>query len=226
LAHLMLFRLHLPSRYVQWSLPLVLAVAAGLALAILSAEATARFRPAWRGSLAAALALVFGGGVALYPGRYHSNFIRDEHPAITAHLRAQPKGVVVAAPPRAAGSLAALSGRPTLVGREYAVAYHLGYYGEVGRRTRDLIDAYYDEGTTQLAALVERYGVDFFLVDDAAFDATTSRRMWGRFEPFTSAVATRFDRPRRYTLQDLAGRCAAVRDGTVALVPATCLDPP
>ena len=29
-----------------------------------------------------------------------------------------------------------------------------------------LMDAYYDEGKKRLAFLVERYGVDFFLVDD------------------------------------------------------------
>jgi hypothetical protein len=73
---------------------------------------------------------------------------------------------------------------------------------------------------------VERYGVDFFLVDDAAFNALTFRRVWGRFEPFTSAVAARLDRQRRYALQDLVRRCTAVRDGKVALVPATCLDGP
>jgi hypothetical protein len=223
LAHALLFRLYLPARYVQWSLPLVLSVAAGLALAILSQEAAARLRPARTGPIAAALAFGFAGGVALYPGRYHGNFVRDAHPEITAFLRAQPKDVLVAALPRVAGPLSALSGRRILVAQEYALAYHLGYYGEVRQRTNDLIDAYYDEGTTRLAALVERYGVDFFLVDDDAFDATTFRRVWRRSEPFTSAIAARLDRPQQYTLQDLARRCTAVRDGTVALIPAGCL---
>ena len=92
------------------------------------------------------------------------------------------------------------------------------------RRTTDLIDAYYDEGTRRLAALVERYGVDFFVVDPNAFVADRYTRAWtGGFEPFSSAVGARLDRPRRYAFQDLARRCTVAEDNDVALVPATCL---
>ncbi|MBA2450843.1 MAG: hypothetical protein H0V51_22750 [Chloroflexi bacterium] len=123
-----------------------------------------------------------------------------------------------------ADAIAAMGRRRVLVAREYALAYHLDYYGEVQRRTRDLIDAYHDEGTRRLGALVDRYGVDLFLVQHAAFYAPTFRRAWGSgFEPFTSAIAARLDRPRRYALQDLVRRCAVVNDGTMALVPASCV---
>ena len=224
LAHLLLFRLYLPARYVQWTVPLALAVAAGLVLAIVFEAIGARVRPAGRPALAAGLALLAALGLAAYPARYDPGFVRDHYPTITAYLRAQPKDTLVAAPPRTGDSLAVMSGRRVLVAREYAIAYHQGYYAEVRRRTTDLIDAYYDEGTRRLATLVERYGVDFFVVDPNAFVADRYTRAWtGGFEPFSSAVGARLDRPRRYALQDLARRCTVAEDNDVALVPATCL---
>jgi len=225
LAHLLLFRLYLPSRYVQWSVPLVLSVAAGLALAILFQEAAARVRAARPGRLAAALAVLFAIGVALYPAEYRGEFQPDRHPAITAYLRDQPKDLLVAAVPHDADWVPAMTGRRILVAREYALAYHPGYYGEVRQRMEDLIDAYYDEGTKRLAGLVERYGVDFFLVDHEAFNAFTVGKAWGgrEFAPFHLTIAARLNRPRRYALQDLVRDCAVVDDGAVALVPATCL---
>jgi hypothetical protein len=224
LAHLLLFRLYLPSRYVQWSLPLVLAVAAGLALAILCQEAAARAWPAHRGSLAAALALLLAGGLACYPARYDGKFIPYRYPEIAAYLRDQPKDVLIAAPLLDAAALPALSGRRVLAAREYALAYHLGYYEQVRQRIQDLIDAYYDERPPRLAELAERYGVDFFLVDRAAFEEGSFRREAAAFEPFTSAIVAKLRRTRRYALQDLARHCAVADDGRAALVPAACLD--
>ena len=224
LAHLLLFRLYLPSRYVQWTIPLVLAVAAGLALAILCQEAAARAWPAHRGSLAAALALLLAGGLACYPARYDGKFIPNRYPEIAAYLRAQPKDVLVAAPLLDAAALPVLSGRRVLAAREYALAYHLGYYGQVRQRTQDLIDAYYDERPARLAELAERYGVDFFLVDRAAFEEGSFRREAAAFEPFTSAIVAKLRRTRRYALRDLARHCAVADDGRAALVPAACLE--
>jgi hypothetical protein len=162
--------------------------------------------------------------LALYPARYDAGFRSDPYPVLSEYLRGQPKDVLVAAPTDHADLLAAITGRRVLVAREYALAYHVGYYAEVSQRMADLTDAYYDEGTKRLSFLAERYGVDFFLVDEHAFDASTYRWAWGpRFEPYTSSIGAKLTRRRRYALQDLARGCAVVVDGTVALVPATCL---
>ncbi len=224
LAHLLLFQLYLPARYVQWSVPLVLAIAAGLALAIVCHELAAGVRSAHSGRLAAGLALLLAAGLALYPARYDDAFAVDAHPAVTAYLRDQPKGVLVAAAPGHADVIPALTGRRVLASHEFALAYHLGYYREVRQRVEDLIAAYYDEGPRRARVLVDRYGVDFILVSHTAFDALTFRQAWGlQFEPFTETIGARLTRRRRYALQDLARDCAVVDDGAVALVPVSCL---
>ncbi|MBA2446670.1 MAG: hypothetical protein H0V51_01450 [Chloroflexi bacterium] len=224
LAHLLLFRLYLPSRYVQWSLPLVFAVAAGLALGIVIealAERLAPTRPAW---LSAGLALALGLGLALYPASYDGNFVPDRHPEVWAYLRDLPTDTLVAAVPTEADSVPALTGRRVLVAREYALAYHLGYYGELRQRTEELIDAYYADSPRRLVELAERYGVDVFLVNRAAFDQATYADAWaGEFAPFTSAVGDKLRRHDRFALLDLVRRCAAVDDGQVAALPTACI---
>ena len=224
LAHLALFHLYLPARYVQWTVPLVVTIAGGLALAILCEAAASRLRPARPGPLAASFALLLAAGLVTYPAKHWGGFQVDQYPTVTAYLRAQPKDVLVATVPANADALAAMSERRVLVGREYALAYHEGYYAEVRQRTIDLIEAYYDEGARRLNLLVDRYGVDYFLVDRNAYAPERVTRAWGSaFEPYTTNVRARLDRPRRYALQDLMRRCAVVDDGRVALVPATCL---
>jgi hypothetical protein len=224
LAHLLLFRLYLPARYVQASLPLVLAVAAGLALGIVVEEIAARAAPSRRGVLAGGLALTLAVGLALYPADYDGLFVRDPHPAVTAYLRAQPKDVLVAGVPTEADSVPALAGRRVLVAREYALPYHLGYYGQLRRRIVDLIEGYYAESPRRAADFAARYGVDLFVVNRAAFDRETFADVWaGEFEPFTSAISLKLKRQNRFALLELAHRCAVVDDGAVAVVPTACL---
>src|SRR5204862_4776967 len=98
LSHLLLFHLHLPSRYVKYSLPLVLAIAAGLALAMVAVLAAARFRPPRRRLLSTGLALALGGMVSIYPGRYDAELLADPRPALTELLRSLPKDVLIAGP--------------------------------------------------------------------------------------------------------------------------------
>ncbi len=220
LAHLLLFRLYLPARYVQWSSPLLLSIWAGLGLGIALERASSRFASGRVWPLAVGVAVA----LALYPAHYDGNFVRDEHPAITAFLRAQPREILVAAAAVEADSVPAFTGRRVLVAREYALAYQLGYYAEIRRRIQDLIDAYYADSPRRLVDFVARYGVDVVLVNRAAFDPTTFTDAWtAEFEPFTSTISSRLRRSGRFALLELAHQCAAVDDGRVAAVTADCL---
>jgi hypothetical protein len=227
LAHLVLFRLYLPSRFVQWSLPLVLAVAAGLALGMLVDELARRSLPRAPHALAAALAILVAAGLALYPARYNGLFVADDHPAVTQYLRAQPKDIMVAGVPTDADSVPAFAARRVLVAREYSLPYHVGYYDELSRRTSDLIEIYYSDSEGRVAEFASRYGVDFFLVNRYAFRKGRIGEVWVTpYEPYTSAVAEKLDRARSFVLLELARRCAVVDDGDVAVVPASCAGAP
>jgi hypothetical protein len=226
LAHALLFQLYLPSRYVKWSVPLVLAVAGGLTLGILIESIAARSR---RRLLAPGLALAFAACLVVYPGDYHAQFMRDRHPAITAYLRDQPKDVVVAGAPLDVDSVPAFAGRSVVVSRDHALAFHLGYYEQMRTRAHDLLEAYFAESPGEVADFAAAYGVDLFLVNEAAFHPTMVARVWSirritpEWEPFTSTVVQKLQGSRRFALRDLVDRCAVMREGPTAVVPAACV---
>ncbi len=225
LAHLLLFQLYLPSRYVKTSVPLLLSVSAGLALGMLIEAAAACFG-ARRHLVTGCAALVLGLAIAAYPGRYAGAFHRDEIPAITAYLRSQPKDTLVAGASEETDQVPVFAARSVLVAREYLLPYQLGYYREMHRRMLDLIEGYYAESPGAVAAFAERYGVDVFLVNRDAFDRTRFRRAWNfarSEQTFAPIIAEQFERNRRFALLDLADRCAEADDGTVAAVPASCI---
>jgi hypothetical protein len=207
LAHLLFFQLFFPSRYVKQSLPLVLAVAAGLALGILVESIGERVRAAQRGPLRVGLALCIGLAVAAYPAGYRTAFVRDRHPSITAYLRAQPKDILVAGLHSETDSVPTFANRRVLVNREYLLPFHLGYSDELGRRMEDLTEAYYAESAAPIVEFVERYGVDIILVNREEFEQATSKR----------------ERTPPFALLELASHCAVMQDEEVAVVATACL---
>ena len=224
LAHLVLFRLYLPSRFVQWSLPLVLAVAAGVGLTLLFELVTGRLTGALGTAARATLPLAFAVGLTLHPARYDGNFVPDRYPRVTAFLSAQPPDTLVAAVPTEADSVPSFAQRPVLTAREYALAYHTGYYAELSRRTRDLIDAYYTDSPRRVREVADRYGIDYFLVNRTAYDPVTFADAWaGEFEPYVSEIRGQLRRSGRYALLDETRRCGLFTEGNVTVVPANCI---
>lgn len=230
LAHLLLPGLYLPSRYVKWSLPLVLSVAGGLALAILIQAIAARVGRGLgaRRPVGGGLALGLAAALALYPAQFDPDFVHDRHPAVTAYLREQPKDILIVGVPSQADVVPSFTQRRVLVSREHAVPHQPGYYERMRRRLDDLIDAYYAPSAEQAADFAARYGVDVFLVDRSAFNRATFAEAWtgyprGRWEPFTSAIAAKLERSTAFGLLESIPRCAVIDDGQVAVVPTTCL---
>lgn len=227
-AHPLFLRLYLPSRYVKTTLPLILAVAAGLGLALGLESLAARLAPRHRDGVARVAALALGVGLALYPAPGAGHFHPDERPALTAFLRSQPSDLLVAGVPEETDDVPSFAARSVLVAREYALPFHLGYYGELRRRTLELIEAYYAESPTPIAEFAARRGVGMFLVNREAFDPNRFQRAWNvaRGErTFSPAIRAHFERQRRFALLELAERCATFDDGQVAAVPTTCLGP-
>jgi hypothetical protein len=224
LAHLLLFHLYLPTRHVKWSLPLVLSIAAGLALAILASEISRWLGGRWQGLLLGVLGLGMGLALVAYPGRFKVKFHEDQQPALTAHLKAQPKDTLIVGTPSETDLLPALTGRPVLTSREHALAFHLGFYAEMRQRTLDSIDAYYAESLREVVDFAERYGVDLFLVNRLAFDPARVLDAWGSgFEPYSSQIPSKLEGRTKFALLDAARPCATFSTRSIAVVPTSCL---
>jgi hypothetical protein len=226
-AHLVLFRLYYPDRYVTSSRTLVIDIAAAVAVAIVIETAAALVRSPWRAVVAAVIALAIGIGLAVYPVEVKPLFRRDLHPEVTTFLQAQPKDFLVAGVPIDTNSIPSFAERPVLASFKHADAFHLGYYRQLRPRIEALINAYYAESRREIADFAQRYGVDAFLVNRLAFDKKTYAHAWSgshnRWQPFAPMVAAKLRQPRRFALLELARSCAVLDDGQVAVVPSSCL---
>jgi hypothetical protein len=223
-AHLLLFRLYLPARFVAWTVPLALSMAAGVGLAALLDGLLQSIPDRPRSLTTGGAAVLLAAALALYPARFDGNFVVDRTPSITAYLRTLPPDTVVLAAPVEADSVPAFSGRRVLINREYALAYHLGFYREVERRARAAIDMYYADSVRQVVEQSEQFGVGVILVNRTAFDPATAADAWaGSFEPYTSLVLDRVSRGRRFALLDESRRCGVLTEGDVTVVVLDCL---
>lgn len=177
LAHALLFRLYLPSRYTAHSFRIVLALSAGIsAIVILDALFDVSERIAEKKALAAlgvcAAAVFFLVG-AFYPALNGSlsrqKYKIGKYTPIYEFLSNQPKSAVIASLSREVDDLPVFAKRSILFGREIALPYHKKYYGEIRQRTIDLINAEYSSDLSNLQSFIRAYDVGFLLLDKRAF---------------------------------------------------------
>lgn len=230
-AHLLLFRLHFPGRYPYHSLRIVLPLAAGIVL-VLALEAILRsfndggvsrprlIRLGLSGLLAAILIL---GPFFLTVG--NQGQIVGNVPRLYEFLRRQPPETLVASVAEEVNNLPSFAARPILVGREYALPYHTRYYAEIRQRTVDLIEAQYSPDLETVKGLIEKYEVDFMLLDAAAFtpDYVADHEWMQQFQPVTTTAERRLQQGQIPALAGLMERCAAFKTKDLVLLEAQCI---
>jgi hypothetical protein len=200
LAHALAFRLYLPARQVQFSLPVVLALAAAL-FAELLAERLASCRPTRAGTL-----VVLGTAMLLLAWRppVDASYVVGSHTQLYAYLRSLPKDTLVAALPQDASSLPLFGQRPVFVSYEHAIPYHPKYYEPLRRRMDALQEAYFAESPRPIIELAEREGIALIVANTNALE----RAHRGRTMPLG--------------LEQLVAHCATLRDHELVAIPLTC----
>lgn len=178
-ADLVLMRLFLPSRYVEYAVPLLVAAAGGVAIGrFLDA-----LLPGTPRRLAASLLLavaIAGVGSSKNSGLTDYGANRDLH----AFLASRPLGTLVAAPPLLADEIPTFAGQPVFVNHEHAHPFFREHWALVERRTRAFFEAYYAADLADVSAFCRRHGVDLFVVDLALFDRAELEAGRGYFAPF------------------------------------------
>jgi hypothetical protein len=198
-AHAFLFKLHLPSRYTASTLRFVLVFATALSLMLL-VEAGLRWvqlpaRPAsrvLRRVLVWGAMLCFGGLLLFYPlyavGFPDTGYEKGRAPALYQFLAQQPKDTLVASLLKEADNIPTFAKRSVLVAPEYAVPYHIGYADLFRQRAKALIQAQYSSNQADLRQFVQRYGVDFWLIDSGSFSPDSLKKQWVRQYPEALAI--------------------------------------
>jgi hypothetical protein len=239
-AHVLLFRLHLPNRYTEHSLRVLMALAGAIALSVLldalllTSRRQANLHKRGQQFFTLGLIACLGTGIVLYPSLLivsnlpfpRTNYLIGQVPALYKFLSEQPKDSLIASVAQEANQLPIFAQRSILVGGEgYALPYHKGYYSQIYQRSVDLIEAQYSPELTQVQRFIQKYGVDFWLLERAAFtpEYVVANTWIEQYQPTAVEVLSRLNQG---TIPALVGRidqCSVFETGELILLQATCI---
>ncbi len=202
-AHAVLFKLYLPSRYTVHSLLIVMALAGGVALSIMLDAAFQWVRQHQRQRkqhfLALGATVLVGVTLFFYPSLFWKNafprtfsYIVGGQPELYKFFQQQPKNILIASLTDETNNLPTFSRRSILVARKYADPYIVGYYRKIRQRAIDLIRAQYSPNLAEAQSFIQKYGVDFWLVERTTFTAGYLDNRWlKQFQPATDEALAR-----------------------------------
>jgi hypothetical protein len=234
LAHALLFRLHLPSRYTKHSIRMLVVLAAGIAL-ILILDAVFRWAQrtkvrAWRrqltlgGTLALMAVYIFGYPFLMdeYP---NPDYVRAEAPQMYQFFAQQPKDILIASLSEQANNIPSISRRMVLASSEIANPYHMGYYNQIQGRVYDMMQAQYSLNLADVKAFIRKYDIDYWLVDANAFQADyIESNSWLRqIQPYATDARNNLLAGREPALATLMRQCDALRTQGRIILDAACL---
>ena len=238
LAHAVLFKLHLPSRYTGHSFRIVLSVAAGIVL-------TSILDALWRkvkigqnsfkigiigqkivsGFLAAAIAIA----IVFYPSfvkEFPDNSYKiGNAQALYQFFQQQPKDIMIASLVLEADNLPTFTKRSILVSREYAIPYHLGYYRPYRQRVIDLITAQYSTDIEVVKEFIRKYNITFWLLDEGSFiaDYVHDNNWIRQHEPTAQEAIASLRQGNIPALMGYKDSCAVFAEGGFTVISAECV---
>jgi hypothetical protein len=140
-------------------------------------------------------------------------------------LQQQPKDTLVATLSDEADNIPTFAQRPILVGREYALPFHLGYYSQIRQRTIDLIHAQYSQDLTPAKQLIQKYGVDFWLLESTSFkvEYLTTKTWLKSFQPVFTEAVSNLSQKTTPALATLTKYCSVLETENFILLKADCI---
>jgi hypothetical protein len=234
-AHVLLFRLHLPSRYTQSSFRILLAVVGGIVL-VLVLDALLHWSGRVKGSagrglqaLAVAPLVLAVGWVAAYPSLAERDFpvtsyVVEKHPEVYQYLAHLPKDAVIGSLTEEADNVPAFSRRTVLFGRVFGLPYHTGYYRLYVERGDALLRAEYSPSLDALRALAADYGVDYLLLERGALSRESLSDLgWVKPFPATAEMLAALDDGSTPALAAEVDRCTVFQREKLVVVDVACV---
>ncbi|MEM7794652.1 MAG: hypothetical protein AAF579_09390 [Cyanobacteria bacterium P01_C01_bin.118] len=217
------FQLHMPGRYTSHCILLAVPILAAIAwIALLSSPLLPK-----RWSAIAAL-------VILVPLFFYYPLLLKKFPKtlyMTGHegpiyeyLQTQPQDTLVASLDYEADNIPTFAKRSILIAPEYGTPFHLGYYRQIRQRADDLLRAHYTRNINVLKTFDRQYGVDFWLINKAAFTPgyLAHHRYWANnYQPLVQTVANEIDHGS--ILQSKLAQCTTAQTDRFWLMSADCV---
>jgi hypothetical protein len=232
-AHALLFHLYFPNRYTQHSFRIVLPLASAIALtlvlsALLSWSLNQRQRLiSWTTTVVCITVIL---GQAFYPQLTLNTFpklfyIQGGYPQLYQFFQQQPRDIMIASISDYANDIPSFAGRSILMGSEYGIPFHMTYYQEFSRRTIDLVEAQYSTSPLKLNQFIDKYEVDFWLLEEAAFNLEylQNNRWLQQFQPQVNQAINALEQGDEPILKQRRGSCTVFTTGILQVISTKCL---
>lgn len=220
LAHLLLFRLHLPSRYMDHTWRFVMAIAAAIVVTAIVNGLLQRRRSLIGLGLVALLLLVYPAFVEDFP---LTKYKLGRVPQLYSVLQTLPQNSRIATTAEVASNIPTFATRSVLVAREYAIPYHLGYYLPFRQRAIALAQAQYTPDLAELQAVIRRYDIDFWILEGGAYAPEYPFKSWiSQYEADIPALRA-FEQGASPALATVAPSCRQTTVRSLQLIDASCI---
>jgi hypothetical protein len=235
LAHILLFKLHLPNRYTAYSLRIILSLSAGITLSLLADGVLfwASLHSKKNSKIKQAFAFIFTTSIAVillfYPSFIkkfpRTNYEVGEVPALYEYFQQQPKDIVIASLTDEVNNLPAFSRRSILVGREYAIPYHWGYYRQFRQRVIELIQAQYSSNLEKVKNFVKTHQINFFLLDKNAFTtAYLEENKWiQQYQPAATEAKKQLLQSENLIIAKQLEKCSTFETNNLVVIDTQCI---
>jgi hypothetical protein len=239
-AHAILFKLYLPNRYAQ-GLDFALRIATAIAIVIILDALFLQLQNWFADSknsgsqlsfqrqlFVQVVAVILAATVLTYPSFLlvpKNWYVYGDEPQLYEFLTRQPKDSLTASLAHEASNLPSFTQRSVLVAPEFAIAYELGYYNQFRSLAIDLIDAQYSENLETIKTFINKYGVDFWLLERDSFSPDYIRRnSWlNPFQPATEEALQKLEQGSVPVLTNLKEQCTVFENEKLLLLEAKCI---
>ncbi|AFZ52093.1 hypothetical protein [Dactylococcopsis salina] len=233
-SHLLLFKLHIPSRYTEHSFRIIFSVTAGLVIVILIDAAfkfsqKSNFDSLLKKLIPLVTILVLGIPLLGYPllqdGFPTTGYKKGNAPALYEFLKQQQHDIVVASLSLEGDYIPTFAQRSILVSPEYAIPYHWGYYQQFRQRTLDLITAQYSSDFDVVSQFIDQYQIKFWLLDRSSFTPEyLSNNNWlQQYQPATKNAQLKLEQGIVPLLETRRENCAVFENDKLVLLSSSCI---
>ncbi|VEP13419.1 conserved membrane hypothetical protein [Hyella patelloides LEGE 07179] len=236
LAHLLLFRLHLPARYTHHTQRIIIALIDGITIAVIfnkfiswidnifCKKSYVNISTRFICLIALICILLYPTyAVQSYPERL--GYVTGESEELYQFLQQQPKDILIATLSKEADFIPSLAARSVLVAKEYAIPYHRGYYQQISQRVQDLISAQYSLEQNTLVDFIKKYNVDLLLIDNNSFtvEYLTNNQWLQQFKIETNRAIDLLKNKQKPILIHYSDRCNVFKTKNQILLDTSCI---
>ena len=230
-AHSLLFALHLPSRYTQNSIRIIIILTASIVLTFIWEFLLKKVpeRNSFQKISYRLLALLLAVVLIFYPHTTErfvwTRYITGNETALYDFLQQQPKDIVIASLALEADNLPSFTKRSILVSREYAIPYHWGYYKQFRQSAVDLIEAQYSTNIETVKDFINRYNVTHWLIENNSFtsDYIADNRWIKQHEPVAQQAIDLLHREKIPIIAQAQNNCSVFKSDRFTIVDSNCI---